>query len=353
MARSMQIDYDEDVIYCAVRELYARARSTDKRPFLLTVSLTHPHDPYVIMHEYWDRYTNEEIDSPRVEFVPLDERDPHSHSLYFHYGQDKTAITPDVYRRARRAYYGMVSYVDDLFGRVMAALDTTGFADNTVVIFTSDHGDMLGERGMWFKKTLFEPAVRVPLVIAHPARGAARVNTPVSLVDVFPTLLDLAGTPAESIQTPLDGHSLEPSLNGRTVTAPVFVEHIDGGTIAPRVMVRNGDMKLVYSRSYPTQLYDLGADPDERINLAGTAECAEAEQHLTALVNQTWNLDTLASEVYADQIARRLIDTALGKGRRESWDFMSRPFAENERFVRRGDAFPVVERRGYLPYVRS
>ena len=92
MARTLQIDYDEEVTYCAVRELYARARWTDRRPFLLTVSLTQPHDPYVTTRECWERYTDSEIDPPRVGFVPLEERDPHSCSLYFHYGQDKTQI---------------------------------------------------------------------------------------------------------------------------------------------------------------------------------------------------------------------------------------------------------------------
>ncbi|MCG8354885.1 MAG: choline-sulfatase [Kiloniellales bacterium] len=349
-ARTMQIDYDEEVVHRAVRELYARARSGDGRPFLLTVSLTHPHDPYAITRAYWERYTDSEIDAPRVGFVPLDERDPHSRSLYFHYGQDKTEITSEAYRRARRGYYGMISYVDDLFGQVMAALEGADFAENTVVLFTSDHGDMIGERGMWFKKTLFEPAIRVPLIIAHPGRSACREPAPVSLVDVLPTLLELTGTDAEAIRTPLDGRSLAPALDGGRLSGPVFVEHIDGGTAAPRVMVREGAMKLVYSRAYPSQFYDLAADPDELDNLAGSSDYAEIEARLTALVEETWGLEALAEEVSASQKARKLIDAALGQGRRERWDFVPRLEAESQRYVRHGDAFPDVERRGYLPY---
>lgn len=183
LARSMQIDYDDEVTHCAVRELFTRARSSDKRPFMLTVSLTHPHDPYVTRQEYWDRYNDDEIDMPKTGFVPLDERDPHSRSLYYHYGQDKTAIDADACRNARHGYYGMISYIDDLFGEVMTALDETGFADNTAVVFTSDHGDMMGERGMWFKKTLFEPAIRIPLIIARPGQTGSRSTAPASLVD--------------------------------------------------------------------------------------------------------------------------------------------------------------------------
>ena len=351
MARSMQIDYDDEVAHCAVQEIYARARSADRRPFLLTVSLSHPHDPYIAAREHWDRYREAEIDEPRVGFVPLEERDPHSRALYAHYGQDKTEITPEVQRRARHAYYGMVSYVDDHFGRLMAALEAGGFADNTVVVVTSDHGDMLGERGMWFKKTLFEPAVRVPLIFAGPGIAAGRVAEPVSLLDLFPTLVELAGAPDGTVQTPLDGKSLLSALRGGAApSAPVFVEHIDGGTVAPRVMVREGAMKLVFSRAYPPQLYDLAADPEERHDLAGTPGAAEAEARLTALVEETWDLDALAAQVTADQAARRLVDAALAEGRPEPWDFVPRACERRDRFVRRGDAFPDVERRGYLPY---
>lgn len=350
MARTMQIDYDEEVTHCAIRELYALARASQDRPFLLTVSLTEPHDPYVTTRAYWDRYADAEIDEPRVGFVPLEERDPHSRSLYYHYGQDKTEVTPEIYRRARRGYYGMISYIDDLFGQVLEALQETGFAENTVVLFTSDHGDMIGERGMWFKKTLFEPAIRVPLVLAHPGRPARREAEPVSLIDVFPTLLELAGAPKDTIQTPLDGRSLARALEGRLSASPVYVEHIDGGTVAPRVMVRDGNLKLVQSRAYPLQLYDLQADPCELEDLAESSDRAKQRSHLCELVESAWDLDGLAERVYRDQTARKLIDSALATGRREVWDFSPRPHPYKQSYVRRGDAFPDVERRGYLPY---
>lgn len=195
VARSMQIDYDEDVVHHAIRELYARARGDDDLPFLMTVSLTHPHDPYVTTREFWDLHAEAEIEDPRVPHVPVSARDPHSQSLYYHYGQDKCTLTDTDYRRARRGYYGMISYVDSLFGRLMGALDDSGFSHNTVIVFASDHGDMIGERGMWFKKTLFEPAIRVPLIVARPKGLAWRVSMPANLVDIFPTLCDLAGIP--------------------------------------------------------------------------------------------------------------------------------------------------------------
>ena len=347
VARSMQIDYDEDVVHHATRELFARARGSDRRPFLLTVSLTHPHDPYVITQPYWDLYADTKIAAPRVPSVPVDDRDPHSRSLYYHYGQDRCALTDDDYARARRGYYGMISYVDDLFGRLMDALEESGYAEDTVVLFASDHGDMIGERGMWFKKTLFDPAVKVPLVIADPRRKAGRVATPVSLLDLFPTICDLAGIGADRIRTPLDGRSLVAALDGETLAGPVLIEHIDGGTAAPRVGVRDGDTKLVISRAYPPQFYDLSRDPLERENAAGRGD--PDETRLTALAEATWPLDRLLQDVIDSQVARKVVDAALATGREERWDFIPRPLRQNTSYVRRGDAFPEVERRGYLP----
>jgi choline-sulfatase len=346
VSRSMQIDYDEDVIHHAKRELFARARSDDKRPFMMTVSLTHPHDPYVTTQKYWDLYDPTSINDPLVPHIPVDDRDPHSTSLYYHYGQDKCTLTHDDYVNARRGYYGMISYVDDLFGQLMQALDDSGYTDDTVVIFASDHGDMIGERGMWFKKTLYDPAIKVPLIIAHPNHAPRRVSEPASLLDIFPTLLDIAGIPDTQIKTRLDGQSLLPALRGEVVQKPVFVEHIDGGTAAPRVCVRDGSMKLTLSRAYPTQLFDLSADPQERHSLAGQGH--PDEERLTQLAEETWPLDTLLDDVIQSQIERKLVDDALRTGREEIWDFTPRALAQNTTYVRRGDAFPEVERRGYL-----
>jgi choline-sulfatase len=191
IARSMQIDYDEDVVYRARRELYARARSDDDRPFMMTVSLTQPHDPYVTTRQFWDLYPDDAIDSPRVPFIPVEQRDPHSQSLYYHYGQDKCELSEHDYRRARRGYYGMISSIDSLLGELLDTLNECDFADNTAVIFSSDHGDMIGERGMWFKKTLFNPAIQIPLVIKHPHAKPARVSGAASLLDLFPTVLEM------------------------------------------------------------------------------------------------------------------------------------------------------------------
>lgn len=348
MARTMQIDYDEDVIHHAEREIYVRARSSDRRPFLLTVSLTQPHDPYITTQKWWDLYEGVDIDPPRIDPIPLDRRDPHSRMLHGHYGQDKTEIDAEVTARARRGYYGMISHIDAMLGRLLDALDACDMSENTVVIFTSDHGDMMGERGMWFKKTLFEPAIRIPLIFSGPGIPQARVTTPVSLLDLLPTLVDLSGAAEGTLRTPTDGQSLLPLLQGEESHGPILAEHLDGGTDAPRVMLRDGNLKLVLSSAYPPLLYDLAADPDELVNLADHADAAEDLARLTAMAERVWNLDQLAEEKRASQIARTIVNTALQQGRHLPWDYMPTALAQNTGYVRRGDTFPDVERRGYL-----
>lgn len=136
-------------MYQSTRYLYsaARHRKSD-RPFCLTVSLTHPHDPYTIHREFWDMYEGEDIPLPEVK-IPQEEQDVHSQRLLKVcdlLGQD---LPDEAVARARRAYFGAVSYVDDNVGKLLKVLEECGMDDDTIVIFSADHGDMLGERGLW------------------------------------------------------------------------------------------------------------------------------------------------------------------------------------------------------------
>ena len=343
VARSMQIDYDEDVVHQATRALYDRARGSDQRPFFLTISLTQPHDPYVTTPTYWEQHQDKDIAPPRVPHIPVEQRDPHSKSLYYHYSQDKCALDDDDVRRARRGYYGMIAHIDDHLGRVCDVLEDCGYSKDTVIIFTSDHGDMIGERGMWFKKTLYEPAIHVPLIVSLPGQSPSRVPDAVSLLDLFPTLLDVAGIADDRPADQRDGVSLLPQIQGSANTRPVLIEHIDGGTDAPRVCVRKGRWKLIISRAYPPMLYDLESDPLELNEIAQSRSDITAE--LTKLAEASWPLDGLQDMVQRSQGARKLIDNALAQGRQEIWDHMPNL---PQHYVRRGDAFPDVERRGYL-----
>ena len=350
VARSMQLDYDEVVAQRATQQIFDLRRKR-RQPFFLTVSFTQPHDPYVMTEPYWNRYRHEDINPPRVAPLALSELDPHSRGLHYHYGLHRFAIDDALTRRARQGYYAMMSYIDDRVGDLLDALAATGLADNTVVIFTSDHGDMIGERGMWFKKTLFEQAIRVPMIVRHPGspeRG--RKQTPVSLVDLLPTCLDVAGANAAEAVTELDGDSLlQLAHDAEANTRPVYVEHLDGATRAPRVMVRRGRYKYVFCEAYPAQLFDLESDPEQLINLAGDKALAAIEGELRALVVERWDLAQLKADVTSNQRIRRFLADALGKGRIEDWE-REPTVPTADRFVRRGDLFPEIERRGYVDY---
>ena len=178
---TLQTAYDEEVAFRARRALVDAAREPD-RPFLLVASFTHPHDPYEVPPALWARYDGVEIDGPAVPWLPPEEQDAHSARLARMIGADRP---PDEARvlAARRGYYAAISLVDDHVGTLLATLDEVGLADDTIVLITSDHGDLLGERGLWYKMSPLDPSARVPLLVHAPRRFAAgRVAAPVSLL---------------------------------------------------------------------------------------------------------------------------------------------------------------------------
>jgi choline-sulfatase len=349
--RTLQIDFDDNVAFRSRRWLYDHARDDDERPFFLLVSFSHPHDPYNIPQEYWNRYDHEAIDLPAVPPIPPGERDPHSRRLFDNYDRGEFDITEDHVRNARHAYYGAISYVDDRIGELLHALEATGQSEDTIVIVTSDHGDMLGERGMWYKMTFFEWASRVPLIFHAPGRFApARRQENVSLVDLFPTLLDLAGADTVLPET-LDGHSLVQLIGGGGAADwPDIVhgEYLAEGSVAPVFMVRQGRLKYVGCPADPPQLYDLDADPAELTNLVGRPEHETAERRLARLARDNWDTEALTRDVVDSQNRRRLIFGALMTGAPTLWDYEP-PHAEARDFVRSAAGLYEKEARAFLP----
>jgi choline-sulfatase len=333
--RTNQTDFDDEVIYHARQKLFDMARAKDRRPFCMVASMTHPHDPYVIPQRYWDRYEGVEIDMPRVRMT-ADQLDPHSRRLRHVCGLDSQPVNEAQVRAARRAYYGSVSYVDDQIGTLLAALSDSLFAVNTVVLLLADHGDMLGERGLWYKMNFFEPACRIPLIVHAPGRFAAhRVAGSASLVDILPTLCELAGHEPAEYATPLDGSSLASQLAGAVGRDEVIGEYLAEGAIAPLVMIKRGRYKFVHSPVDPDQLYDLAEDPDEVRNLAPMPQHAARVQEFLGEVSRRWDMPALQAEVIASQRRRHLVDAALRNGRYTPWDFQ--PFRDASRQYVRND----------------
>jgi len=339
--RTNQIDFDDEVVGAARQKLFDVARSRDRRPFCLVASLTHPHDPYVVPQAYWDRYADVAIDAPRVARAAVAD-DPHSRRLRHVIGLGEQ--TPDAGQvvAARRAYLGAVSYIDDQVGALLGTLGETGLGDNTIVLLLADHGDMLGERGLWFKMNFFEPACRIPLIVCAPGRFAPRrVTGHASLVDLLPTLVELGGGRSDhEYAEPVDGLSLVPMLTGsgeggRAAQHEVMGEYLAEGAIAPIVMIRRGRFKFVHSSADPDQLYDLEADPLELRNLAESAEQARTVAAFRDEVSRRWSLTSLHAQVIASQSCRHLVYAALRTGRYQPWDYQ--PLRDATRLYIRND----------------
>jgi len=321
--RSVQLDFDEDVVFQAERKLFDYARQRDGKPFFLTVSLTHPHDPFVISEEYWNLYNDADIDAPQVAAIPYDQKDRHSQRLHDYFGLNDTPVTEEDVRRTRHAYYGSISYVDRQVGRLLKVLDETGFTDDTVVVFTSDHGEFMGERGLWFKRSFLEPALRVPLMVRYPNATPGRSSANVSLVDLFPTFMEIAGAPSELDTTDLVGKSLLTTVlsgeppNDDTVLAEILCEC----TTAPIVMVKQGHMKLIKGDLDPIQLFDLEVDPLELNNVADDPQYDAVLSQLQVIAVDTWDLPKIRAEVIRSQSERLYISTSLRTGMHTAWDY--------------------------------
>ncbi|MGJ8628958.1 MAG: choline-sulfatase [Sulfitobacter sp.] len=322
---SVQLRYDRTVTKNAVSYLKDHATGDDNRPLLMTVSYTHPHDPFVCQPEHWHLYDNHPIEMPKVGPLPDDQIDPHSRKILTQAGLLDVEFTTRQIRNARRGYFGSISFLDDQIKALRDGLETTGMADNTIVIITSDHGEMLGERGMWFKKNFYEPAMRVPLIVHAPARFApARVSTPVSLVDLMPTLTTLgAGEHTPQFCEPLDGRNLVPMMQGQKEpeTPPVLAEILSEGVTQPAFMILSGHWKYIHFGIYPAQLFNLEEDPQELSDLAADPAQENRVAKFGHQVSNTWDETALARHIRIDQDRRSLIQRSFGKGRYSSWDY--------------------------------
>lgn len=255
-----------DVDRC-VEWLKHKASSAEK-PFMLYLGIRAPHPPFVTSKEYLNL-----IDEDEVEVPPVDETSHPALEYARKVWVQRFEPTEENIRLIRRVYFAMISEVDRMVGRILDCLEEAGFKDSTYVIFTSDHGEHAMEHGLTHKHTAYEPSVRVPLIISGPkARRGAVVEDLVSLVDLYPTLTDIAGTP-----TPpgLDGYSLKPLLErGEDPKRPdwVFSEYHGEAAATSIFMVRRGPWKYVAYPDMPPQLFNLEEDPWETRNLASEAE---------------------------------------------------------------------------------
>ena len=349
--RTNQLDFDDEVTFQAKRYLHDYARGKQEQPFCLTVSLTHPHDPYAIPEQYWNLYKDEEIELPKIT-IPKSEQDPHSLRLQDVFAYDEQPITEQQIKNARRAYYGAISYVDEKIGEVLKSLKDCGLDEDTIIVFSGDHGDMLGERNLWFKMSFFEDSARVPMLIHAPKRfSAKRVSESVSTMDILPTFVDIATQSADyDYAMPIQGRSLVPHLEGKGGHDEVIGEYYGEGTVAPLFMIRRGDYKYICCSQDPDQLFNLKSDPFELNNLTQDESHRDLVNSLRAEAVERWDSESLTQAVLISQRRRRLVVSALNKGKRKTWDHQP-VFDSSELYMRNHIDLDDLEARSRFPKV--
>ena len=343
---SNQMEFDDEVAYHAKRKIYDLSRGADARPWCLTVSFTHPHDPYVARKKYWDLYDDCDHLMPEISSIPYVDQDAHSQRILDANDRDNFNITDDHIVRARRAYFANISYIDDKVGELIQTLKDT--RQEAKVIFVSDHGDMLGERGLWFKMSFYDGSARVPLMISAPEMEPGLITTPVSSLDILPTLCDLAGVNMDEVMPWTDGQSIVPLGQGGERSAPVAMEYAAEGSYAPLVSLRYGKWKYNRCTLDPDQLFDMNADPHELANLANHPDHQGTVTQLRAKSDARWDLDAFDAAVRQSQAGRWVVYEALRNGSYYPWDYQPLQKA-SEKYMRNHMDLNVLEENKRFP----
>jgi choline-sulfatase len=302
--------YDRDIAARAQVWLRQEAPKYRDKPWVLFVSFVAPHYPLTAPPEHYYRYFDNP-DLPMPKFYGRNERPNHpfvrDYANSFNF--DDYFKTPDDIRRAVSGYYGLCSFMDEQAGKVLDALTASGLTDDTRVVYTSDHGDALGQRGLWGKSTLYEETCGVPLIVAGEGiPKAAVVDTPANLVDMYPFIIDCAGESGKGmVGAEHHGVSLERLANGERPERTVLSEYHGMGSTTGGFAIRAGNFKYVHYAKYRPQLFDLAADPDEANDLATDPKfasvLADCEKKLRAMLSPE-DIDARAKKRQAEQLQR-------------------------------------------------
>jgi len=351
--RTLQMDYDDEVAYNGTQAIYDLARQKTDQPWMLTVSFTHPHSPFVISDEFWDLYKHEDIPLPTVPPIAVEAMDHLSRNLHYCQGRHEFTVTDEHRRNAKHAYYGMISYIDRKIGALRDALTNCGMADDTVIIFAADHGEMMGERGMWYKQHFFEWAAHVPLIFHAPGRWSpSRVTENCSTIDIMPTLLDLANDkPFVEYVDPIDGNSLVNALNNDTSSLKdiAISEFAADGSTGPSRMVKKANLKYMDLEGEESLLFDLKTDPHELKNLIAEPDYAESAAELASICEADWSRKEMYETIYTNQRRRLKVHQATGGD--QTYVNIVR-LNDGQRYIR-NDSAADTKARARLPYVEG
>ncbi len=296
--------YDRKIGDAASDWLQAQARQADDKPWVLFVSMVAPHFPLTAPTRWYEHYAAMDLPMPKRYDPALRPHHPFTDEYARVVDYDTHFHGPEDVRRAIAGYCGLVSFMDEQMGQVLAALEQTGLAKDTLVIYTSDHGDNLGARGLWGKSTMYEESAGVPMILAGPGVPAGQVLAePVSHVDCAVTILQAAGAPALPLAS---GQSLVELALGAPARRPVLSEYHAIGCTGGATMLRHGRWKYCHYADHPAQLFDLEADPEELHDLAASAAHQDAlsacERALRALLDPD-EVDRRAKQRQQDLLA--------------------------------------------------
>lgn len=298
---SKYTDYDGAVTDRTRQWMLERGQSDDQRPWCLYVGLVAPHFPLVVPQQYYDLYPASQM--PKVKLHPRDGHARHPWVEKQNEMMDSEALFKDEDERLRAmsSYYGLCTWLDHNVGEILSALKASGMMDNTTVVYTSDHGDNLGARGLWGKSTLYQESVSVPLIMAGPNVPQAVCETPVSL-------LDLSATITDHFSAKLNAAKGIRSLDDIRRAAPdrdrvVFSEYHAAGAVSGGFMLRKGRWKLNHYVGFAPELFDLQNDPEELVNLATdpaqAATLADMQSELALICDP----EATDAQAFADQAA--------------------------------------------------
>ena len=313
--RTWDMDYDDRVMALTDTGVRRVAAEADDRPLFLCVSFTTPHFPYQAPERYWNLYSDDDVDLPELPEDYAEREHTYVKWLRRHGGFDRL-VPDDVCRRARRAILGRITMLDDYVGRVLALLRETGLDENTIAVYASDHGDMMGEHGLWYKNAAYEWSGRVPWIFTGPGIPTARIPEAVSLLDMGPTLCALAGV--APLYPVSDGRDLSDLVRGQRASGPgtAIMENYGEGVWRGWRMIRRGNYKLTYVPGCEPELFDLSNDPGEWNNRIGDPDLADVRHELEALVKEGWEPDRCDERRWQSEERRLAIRKT---GRKPDW----------------------------------
>jgi choline-sulfatase len=295
--------YDRNIASEAVRWLTQEAPKHMDKPWVLFVSFVCPHFPLIAPPEFYDLYPESEIPWPPLYGDDGRPTHPYYEAMRYCINYDKYFDEASI-RRAVAGYLGLCSFVDSNVGRLMDALEGAGLAGDTRIVYTSDHGEALGKRGLWGKSTMFEESAAIPMIMAGPGiPEGRRVATLTSLVDCAPTIMDAVGAARAPEDATLPGRSLFDIIEGADPNRVAFSEYHAAASPTGTFMLREGSYKLVYFAGMTPQLFDLESDPDETRDLSGLPEHAGARARLEARLREICDPEEVDRRAKADQAA--------------------------------------------------